>query len=53
METLLTSVESFRRDTVVSVGLMLIVFNSIRLFREFPPRKKKGVKESDKGVFII
>lgn len=42
----LTSVQSFRRDTVVSVGLILIVFSSIRLFREFPPRGKKG----DKGI---
>ena len=39
LSNLLTSVQSFRRDTVVSVGLMLIVFNSIRLFSEFPPRK--------------
>lgn len=46
---LLTSVQSFRSGTTVSVGLILIVFSSIRLFREFPPRKRRGVKGSDKG----
>lgn len=50
--TPLTSVQSFRSGTVVSVGLILIVFSSIKLFREFPPRRRRGVKESDKGVFI-
>ena len=33
----LTSVQSVSRGTAVSVGLMVIVFNSIRLFRELPP----------------
>lgn len=32
-----TSVQSLRRRTVVSVGLMLIVFSSIKLFKELPP----------------
>lgn len=32
-----TSVQSLRRSTVVSVGLMLIVFSSIKLFKELPP----------------
>lgn len=38
--TSLTSVQSLSRGTVVSVGFILIVFSSIRLFKELPPRKQ-------------
>lgn len=39
-QTSLTSVQSLSRGTVVSVGFILIVFSSIRLFKELPPRKQ-------------
>lgn len=36
----LTSVQSLRSNAFVSVGLMLIVFSSIKLFKELPPMQK-------------
>lgn len=45
-----TSVQSLSRRTVVSVGLMFIVFSSIKLFKELPPvcsRKKIKDELSD------
>lgn len=41
-QTSLTSVQSLSRGTVVSVGFILIVFSSIRLFKELPPRKQNA-----------
>lgn len=36
-----TSVQSLRSSTVVSVGLMLMLFSSIKLFKELPPGLEK------------
>lgn len=37
---------------MVSVGLILIVFSSIRLFKEFPPRGKKGQRNQTKEFLL-
>lgn len=45
-----TSVQSLRSSTVVSVGLMLMVFSSIKLFKEPPPGLKKNKRKLDQYV---
>lgn len=49
----LTSVQSLSRDTVVSVGLMLMVFSSMRLFREFPPGTEEGRRSIRPGDLML
>lgn len=51
-QTLLTSVQSLSRGTVVSVGFILIVFSSIRLFKELPPRKRKHRMKNTLGYGV-